>query len=271
MSLSPEMTSYLTTGLCPYCHVRILSETYVPKNTGWLQSNARQLMKLDVENVLFYTYARPLVPSRGARAKITDYGSIQCLTCMETWSSASADEPSPRTSTRVDLSGCSLIRVKDERYVDIFLTPERNVYPNNSSGTVTQETSISHTITRTVTTESSKLTSYNAQAGITLVGFATIQGQVQKQLGQHYSVTLGSSSSISKKSSVSIPPYSSIEHVIQWKIVTCAGTALLGKRQAQSNRPPIIVAQIQYKVQLRLDFNHYYTDADPAKKKRKPS
>lgn len=317
MSLSAEMESYITTGLCPHCRTRILSVSYV-NQTKWLRGVAESL----VANGTPATDSLPkvvLVP-RGAKAKITaslirtGVYSMQCLTCMKTWvvglrsnklsntpgqfgisnppnsnltsgtppsvlrsrrgyqqNRWTLSAPASEASKRLDLSGCSLIKVIDERNINILLPEERNVYRNDSSGTVTQETSISNSITRTVTTESSKLTAHNANAGITFFGFATIQGHVEQQLSQRYSVALGSTSSISKTSSVSIPPYRSIVHVIQWKIIARAGTALLGKQAWQNWSQSTILAQIPYQVRLRLSYDDYYTDVDPVKKKGKRS
>jgi hypothetical protein len=63
--------------------------------------------------------------------------------------------------------------------------------------------------------------------------------------------------SVSETTSVTIPPNSTIEHVIRWKLVSWAGTALLGKL-AESH--PQALAQIPYEVPFRLTYEDDFFD-----------
>jgi len=305
MSLTPEMTSYITTGQCPHCGVAILSDTYVSQNSAQLRSAAGQLAVkyadyLALKHIFVVSDWSILAPS-GVKAKVTRSGLLQCLNCMKFWQSSAlatwqssalatgfmpgfmrsqairsplitplsapsqvnpltrrALEPFPlRPPTSVDLSGCRLASVIEEKQVEKFLWEQRKRYANNSGSTVTRELSVTSSITLTVTTDSSNLKSYNAEAGITLLGFAAIQGQVQQQLSERYSVALESSSSVSDKTSVTIKPYSTIEHIIQWKLVTWIGTALLGKTALPSSQP---IARVPYQVPVRLTYDDDFID-----------
>jgi hypothetical protein len=80
---------------------------------------------------------------------------------------------------------------------------------------------------------------------------------VQQQLSERYSVALESSSSVSDKTSVTIKPYSTIEHIIQWKLVTWIGTALLGKTALPSSQP---IARVPYQVPVRLTYDDDFID-----------
>jgi hypothetical protein len=175
----------------------------------------------------------------------------------------------------VDLSGCYLTAVTEEKQIEKFLWEQRKRYRNNSGSTVTRELSVISSITLTVTTDSSELKSYNAEAGITLLGFAAIQGQVQRQLSERYSVALQSSSSISDKTSVTIKPYSTIEHIIQWKAVTWIGTALLGKPALLLGKPALPssqpIAQVPYQVPVRLTYDDDFIDVKEVQGKKKLS
>ena len=181
--------------------------------------------------------------------------------------SAGAPGPFPsQTSRNVDLSGCVLVGVAEEKQVEKFLREERRKYRNNSGSTVTRELDITSSITLTVTIESSKLQSHDVQAGVTLLGFAAIHGQVQRQLSERYSVTLQSTSSVSDKTSVTLKPYMTVEHVIQWKLVAWIGTALLGKPASMF---PRAIAKVPYQVPVRLTYDDDLIDVKNVQVKKK--
>lgn len=232
-----------------------------------------------VGKVLMTTWNHPiLAPSESHVIMGTD-GTMECTTCHGEWSIglrpiASHSEgpaapnlpltPSAASKTvpsaalrKVDLSGCEILGVTGEKPVEVVIEETRKKYRNNSNTTVTREISISTSVTRAVTTDSSQLKSYNTDAGITIFGFATIQGHVQQQLSHRYSVMLQNTLSVSEKSSVVIQPHSAIEHVIQWKVVSWSGTALLGE-PAQVHPQP--VAQIPYEVPFRLTYEDDFFD-----------
>jgi len=313
MSLSPEMTRYITTGRCPHCDVEILSTAYVFQNKESLQRAAYDLASWRATNIILFNMSASIVAPSGVRAKVKVVRAevmkphaMQCLACMRSWtplpsvSSARTDlfkqltsgsqdwtrsskEPTlfqPKTPApglrftpsppprQVDLSRCRLLDVTEERKVEEFLREERKTYRNNSSATITQTITITSSITRTVTIESTKLKSHSEGAGIALVRFASIQGQIQRQLSERYTVTLQSTSSVSEETSASILPYSTIEHIIRWKTVTWVGTALLGKPA----RLPQPVAEIPYEVLLGLTFESEFINVhDVPGKKKKPS
>jgi hypothetical protein len=311
MSLSPEMTGYIRTGRCPHCGVAILSSAYVSQNRLRLRREADKLALRDRRVLLLGMF---LAPS-GVRARVvTENGSIQCLNCMKFWFAfavtatflrdlatgdpATTGRLAPRSPSsqptlwvrqatelpaspprKVDLSECRLVAVAEEKQVEKFLSEQRKRYQNHSGSTVTRELTVTNSFTLTVTTESSELKSHDMDAGITLFGFAQIRGQVERQLSERYSVTLQSTSSVSDKSSVEIKPYSTVEHIIQWKVVTWTGIALLGKpltfqraiAQAPYQVPQRAIAQVPYQVPVRLTYDDDFIDVKDVQVKKKRS
>jgi hypothetical protein len=167
----------------------------------------------------------------------------------------------PMPARRVSLAGCHVTEVREIGEIERFLSEERKTYENNSkSATVTKELSVSNSIVRTVTIETSELKGHNAQAGVTLFGFAQIQGTLQQQLNQRYSVATQSSVSISEKTSIQIPPATVIEHVIRWKLISLNGLAFLGKLASPASS--LILAEVPYQVPLRLTYTDAVNDVE---------
>jgi hypothetical protein len=174
--------------------------------------------------------------------------------------------PSRKQAPReIDLSRCrvtGLIRMPE---VETIFLVERKQYPNNSKTAIlTKEISISNSVIRTVTLEWSSLKAHNAEAGITLLGFAAIQGQVQQQLNQRYSVTTQSSIVIGEKTTIQIPPATTVEHVIRWKLVSSQGLAVLG--ESARGTPRFDLAQVPYQVPMRLTYDEDLNDVAPPQK-----
>ena len=163
---------------------------------------------------------------------------------------------------KIDLAGCSVTEIKEFGQIEKHLPEERKRYPNNSkTATLTKEVSVSNSITREVMIESSQLKAHNAEAGITLIGFAAIQGQVQNQLNQTYAVTTQSTITISETTTIEIPPQSIIEHVIQWKVISESGLVILGPRLPTASR----LAEVPYHIPLRLTYTEEINDVPGTK------
>jgi hypothetical protein len=168
---------------------------------------------------------------------------------------------------KINLARCYVTGVTNQEKIETFLSEERKIYPNNSKvATLTKEVSISNSIVRTVTVESSKLRAHNAEAGVTLFGFATIQGQVQQQLNERYSVTTENSISISEKTTIQVPPASTVEHVIQWKLVSLNGIAVLG--ESAPSPSSYNLAEVPYQVPLRLTYTETLNDVRQIRESR---
>lgn len=329
VSLSPEMTSYLTTGHCPRCDAEILSADYIRRKLIALWSEANRLASVrysdrPLRGTVSDSTARVVVP-RGAQAQLQSkceqeitaalgYAQtrhMQCLTCTQTWPVGQPpgsrallgygispqlrlrpsserrpgawpawDPPGPlpapirplpalarplpaQPAPRVDLTGCGVLRVQAEKQVETFLSKQSETYKNNSAAKVTKELSVTQSVTRSVTTDSSKLTASNGQAGITIFGFATIHGTVQRQLSEHYSVTTENTLAFSEKTTVEIRPYSTVEHIINWKIISIAGIAVLGRPAG----PAAGLAQVPFDIPLRLTYSDEFRDVGPRGRK----
>jgi len=117
---------------------------------------------------------------------------------------------------------------------------------------------VSNSIVRTVTIEASQLKARNADVGVTLFGFASIQAAVQQQLNQRYSVAMQSSVSISEKTTIQIPPTTVIEHIVRWKLVSLNGLAFIGKPEPSPSS--LILAEVPYQVPLRLTYTETVND-----------
>lgn len=165
----------------------------------------------------------------------------------------------PPPARVIDLSRCRITSFREQGTVETFLSEERKIYPNNSrTATLTKEISVSNSVARTVTIEKSELKGNNAEAGVTLVGFAAIQAQVQRQLNQRYSVTTENSVTIGEKTTIAIPPASTVEHVIRWKLISTAGIAVLGETPRFS--PSFDLAEVPYRVPSRLTYTETIND-----------
>jgi hypothetical protein len=182
---------------------------------------------------------------------------------VEQWQSHLARGAQPSLSGRkIDLAGCSVTEIRKLGQIEKHLSEERKRYPNNSkTATLTKEVSVSNAITREVMIESSQLKAHNAEAGITLIGFAAIQGQVQNQLNQTYAVTTQSTITISEATTIEIPPQSIIEHVIQWKVISESGLVILGPRLPTASR----LAEVPYHIPLRLTYTEEINDVPGTK------
>lgn len=285
MNIYSEMMHYITTGRCPYCDTVILDAKFLRRNKIQLDYYARFLSSASFRAQFKDRYPYLKSPPGAKVSESWGSGQMLCLTCMKEWptgaSARKQAEPDvipqqigglsrlgqqgppydSKTSpvTELNLAGCSVTELKTMGSIETPLPQEVKTYPNNSKvATVTKEVSITNTITREVTIESSQLRARNAEAGITLFGFATIQGQIQEQLNQSYAVTTRNTISISEKTTIEIPPGTTIEHVIRWAVVSEKGLAILGKSEAM---PAVSrLAEIPYQIPLRLTYTEEVRD-----------
>jgi hypothetical protein len=153
---------------------------------------------------------------------------------------------------KISLARCRVTDVREQGEIEEFISEERRIYPNHSKAPSTQTVGLSHSFTRTVTIEASKLRAHNSEAGVTLFGFAAIQAQVQRQLNQRYSIEVQDTIIFSEQTTIEIPPYSTIKHVIKWKLVSLNGIAILGVPARSSTS--LDLAELPYEVPLRLTF-----------------
>jgi hypothetical protein len=165
----------------------------------------------------------------------------------------------PPRVREIDLSHSHVTGFREQgTTAETFLSEERRMYPNNSKGKMTKNISVSNSVTREVTIEKGKLTSGSANAGVTFVGFGAIEVQVQRQLNQHYSVTTDNSVTISEQTTIEIPPASTVEHIIRWKLIWLVGIAILGETPRFS--PSLDLAEVPYKVPFRLTYTETLND-----------
>jgi hypothetical protein len=222
----------------------------------------------------------------------TGYNKMQCLTCMQQWylvtypfasrrasgTGATVGRPTPgipqtrgthtppgNVTRSINLAGCRMTDVREIKQREEPLSKEKRIYPNNTgNSTVTKEVSISNTISRIVTIESSKVKAHNAQGGITIVGFAEIQGQVQEQLGERYNLITQDAITFSEKTTIEIRPGSTVEHVIQWKVIYETGLAILGQ---SSDIRYSRLAEVPYRVPMRLTYSEEINNSPPARRR----
>jgi hypothetical protein len=285
--LTPEMLSYIRTGNCPRCGVTILSSEYVQQYAELMPRYA-----YEYPTTWHRKKMRSLLVPPGANVKLEDY-TFQCMMCHRLWSMRAdieradiakadirrssrtlprsaisptglpspvqpparplrAERPSPPAA--IDVRNYGLIGVKDERQVEKFLSRTKKQYTNNSHvATITQEISITNTVTSSVTVETERIRVSNAQAGITILGFAAIEGQIQQQLSHRYATTTERELSISERTAIEIPPLSTVEYVITWKVACLKGGAILGRYSATS-------VEVPYWIPLRLTYDAEIND-----------
>jgi len=173
----------------------------------------------------------------------------------------------PPPVRRINLARSYVTQVVEQGEVSKLLSEERKIYPNNSKvATLTKEVSIANSIVRTVTIESSRIKAHNAEAGVTLIGFAAVQAQLQTQLNRRYSVETQNSISISERTTIQVPPASTVGHVIQWKLISLNGLAVIGESSRSSS--PLELAEVPYQVPLRLTYTETLNDVPRARNTR---
>jgi hypothetical protein len=238
-----------------------------------------------------------LVPT-GARVEITADERLRCLTCSNQWPIAMTepatgllprrDQPAAsRISTTpaswtipstapgapgvsvqtVDLTGYGVVSIQQQKQIETYLSETTETYPNYSAkATFSKKLTISNSVARTVTLEKGGLKAHGADAGITFVGFAAVQAQIQQQVSERYAVTAQSTISYSQETTIEIPPEAAVEHVVRWKVVSEHGIAIL----AASAVPSSLWAELPYQVPMRLSFEDWIRDVPLPKIKKRP-
>ena len=274
--------------------LRAVAEQYVrhPRSIKSISVNAparrrfvRTMRELELE---------VLAPA-GTKVEITADEHVRCLTCLNQWPIALTgpgtsllprrDQPtvSPRPSwsaplqrgfpatpasqatpspvKSINVANYQLLGVKDEQQTEAVLSETSKQYSNDSKVvTVTQEISITNSVTGTVVTEADNIRVSGTQTGFQILGFATIQGQIQHQLGQRYSVQTQNTLSISEKTTIQIPPLSTIEHIITWKMEYVKGNAILGRFLMTS-------VEVPYRIPRRLTYDTQVRDVPRTRKR----
>jgi hypothetical protein len=328
MDLSPEMSTYITTGRCPHCNAVLLSVSYITQKGGRLEQaalrRAQNTYRLDALSMLadFAGGTSPsadekLLSGPGRKAELVwlphpgganqSVLGMKCQMCGQKWSilplpegrrsrrerilrqsfpqveqpqvqtgaenqppriqmgarllrpntpldatgpGPAPDSPLSRNRTRsIDLSGCSVTDLQEEKPIEVPWYTERNIYPNNTAkSAVTKKVNLINEHAKTVTIESDKLKAHNAGANVNILGFAAIQGQVQQQVGERYSVATQNTITFSEETTIEIPPGSAVEHVIQWIFVYHTGLAILGQPSDASYSR---LAEVPYRVLWR--------------------
>lgn len=295
MALSPEMNSYLKSGQCPRCQAVLLTELYVAKQRRWLAQaairraqnaygrDARSRIK-DFASGMTPKGDEYLLVGPHHKAKLIDGGrQMECSICAQKWNilevqlgnllsprSALRDDaglwsagrsykPRVNRARSIDLAGCRVTSFQEKEPVEVPWYVEKNIYPNNTTkSSVTKEVTVSNQRSRTVTIEADKLKAHNVGANVNIMGFVAIQGQVQEQIGERYSVATEGTITLSEVTRIEIPPGSAVEHVIRWIIVYHNGLAILGQPSDASNSR---LAEVPYRVPWRLKYTDEVNDA----------
>jgi hypothetical protein len=301
LRLSDEMMRYIDTGTCPRCGVEILQANYVRGKRAVMLARATGTNSTLHERLVGVT-GDPLRPPWAKIASDGPF-RMKCLTCMGTWSyyppwnanktntserllrlpsdpkpptasqSPAASEPvaqptpwivgKPRPVSNIDLTNYRLVGVTDEQWTETVLRQETKTYPNQSSGRITPKIGITDTVTKSVTFETSKLKSIGSQAGVQILGFASIQGQIQRQLGERYAVEVQRTLSVNEEVQIEVPPHQTIEFTIIWKLVSLTGSAQLGSFGGISR------AEVPYSIPQRLSFDWRTRDVPSTEQRKK--
>lgn len=154
-----------------------------------------------------------------------------------------------RYGPAINLENYRLVAVKEGQPTSTVLRKETKTYPNGSSGRITPKVAITDSVTKVVTFETNKIKAFGGQTGVTILGFASIQGQIQQQLGQKHAVEVQRTLSVSEEVQIEVPPHSAIELSITWKMEWFNGTAVLG------STPGTDSVEVPYSIQHRLSFD----------------
>jgi hypothetical protein len=266
VSLTSEMNHYITTGTCPRCDAVILSPDYVRQKRQAMFTQARKHLNM-LPPIRTWLSGDPLIPA-GAKVQYNGGIGMKCLTCMNTWNfnpplgmplpsmrHTAVDPASGRAAvtnrttpslratapipvTNINVANYQLIDIKDEQRIETVLYEEKRKLENPSGAKVTRRAGIVNSVTRTVTIDTNNIKTSGTQTGAQILGFATIQGQVQEQLGQRHAREDQGTLSINEEIEVALDPYQAIELTITWKLVQLNAKALLGLHTIPSVEVP---------------------------------
>lgn len=277
VELSAEMARYAKSGKCPYCRVRILDS---PPGI----ETARRACGLDPDvnkEYLQFAAMRQMAPSGSRVAVDADGTALKCLSCTRSWRFipiilwrsrtalgqaghevrllSPVGPPALTPGGAVNLADCRAISFEREVPKEVPLHDETRLYPNDSAvATLTKEIEITHSVSRSVTVDDSRITSRSGDASVTFFGFAAIRGQVLQQISARYALNIQVNLTFSERTSITVPPRARIRHVVRWKIVHDAGTVVLG-RQLPGNAPQPVAA-VPYLVPQRLTYTEEIVD-----------
>jgi hypothetical protein len=245
-----EMLTFVFSGRCPKCGTQILSRLYQRFNharimTAWQELSNPEMWPIDPDSSV---KAASSAVIRGKAQEVLKTQvfwnpnetvmQMRCETCGGTWD----------VGYVLGLGNCKLTSVEAELQFEKLLSEERHSYRNPTEATLTKEISIANTYTSSVTTDRTRVTSSSIGGSLTAGKFASIQARIERQLGERYSVQVQTTLSVGEKTSITIPPNSSITHVIQWKLVAMTGIAVLGTTQGK------LMGKLPYEVPLRLTY-----------------
>ncbi|MFG2292571.1 hypothetical protein [Streptomyces sp. NPDC048603] len=106
---------------------------------------------------------------------------------------------------------------------DVFVRTDRKIARNNSSATVTDTEEFSWTVSRSVTVEHQRAAVHGTTATLTLPVLLSLGQTLQRELRSTYALATEATLTRTKTVSVEIPPHSSIELELTWKIVRQPG------------------------------------------------
>jgi len=302
ISLSDEMNQYMSKGTCPRCGVVILSPEYIRQHDAAMRAAVlSNWSKGPILRSIVPMLATDALTPAGAIVARSRGDELQCLTCQKSWNFYRTSNLNPAqrftsqygtpgiagykrqafgqpavpnytaafrglstpAATTINVAGYRLKSIKDEQQIEAVLRTEKKTYPNNSKGRVTPKVSLTDSVTRSVTIESNSVKASGGQAGIQILGFAAIQGQIQQQLSQRNAVQTQQTLTFSEEIQVEVPPHSTIELTITWKLIWLKGTAILG--------PLVGLARVEvpYFVPHRLTFDWSTRDVPLTKQRNK--
>ncbi|MFF3334193.1 hypothetical protein ACFYWX_32390 [Streptomyces sp. NPDC002888] len=114
-------------------------------------------------------------------------------------------------------------RVVETPRTEAFARTERKVARNNTAATITDTEEISWTVARSVTVDHQRATIHGSNATLTVAGFASLGQTLQAELRGAYALSTEMTLTRTKTVSAEIPPRSSIELVLTWKIIRQPG------------------------------------------------
>jgi hypothetical protein len=238
--------------------VAILSPEYVSQYRAGMLAEA-----LIIKNSIRAVYWLSSITPPGAKVAYKDPNEMKCLTCNNTWhvyqpqgasppgqtllgtqsvlkprtasnpwaasSRGALIRPTPPPARNINVKNYHLLGVKDEQQIETVLRTDTKPYSNPTSGTLTPKVIITESVMESVTFETNKIKTSGGQAGVQILGFANIQGQIQQQLNQRYARQIQRTLTVSEEIQIEVPPHTAIEFSIIWKMVWLKGTAILGQ------------------------------------------
>ncbi|MGW0766212.1 hypothetical protein [Streptomyces sp. NPDC002676] len=218
--VSPEMSQYMSTGRCPHCRQPILSLALL---------GLGGTTRLPAAGSGLTVFERLRLAPSSAPVTFTHPNTLTCHFCSKSWNvrvQAKLKVELPAAPRALTPDKFRFAGVTEGRPVEVVSRSERKVLRNDSTATVTDTEEFSWSVDRTVTVEDRKATIQGTDGRLTFAGLAALGRTLTTEVSSMYAVTTRTKLSRTKSVAAEVPPRSSIEIKLTWKVIRQPGVGV---------------------------------------------